>query len=410
MKKVLGLAAAGLLAAGAAQAGNITVANSDITLYGGVSAAFDYTNADHVAAAGNKLARKGNFHVTTFAVGLMKKADPNKSPIGFNAAFASFQTPTVFASDNVVNVDNQLVAYGKAGTLKPWLAYLTVAPVEGVSIDAGLLWNKFGEAPLTILNPNYTRGILFTGHPVAYAGARVNVDVGAAKVYVGYNQGGGVRQGSHKVSIGDINGNNGQNQKDILDVGYNIKDAIEAGIMANLEPVKVGLHLYSEARGRHLYVACVKGDAGVAKWGLEFDYTKLDKSADVQLYDKGSNTPTKLNLKKLGADDKAWGIALNLNFAASEQVSVPVRVEYVNNGGSVNLNKGVGKILGSGIYLTGQKTAWSFTITPTWKPTKNTFARVEYSYVKTDKKVLVDDKGNGKNSRSTFAFEAGFLF
>ena len=365
MKKVLGLAAAGLLAAGAAQAGTLTVANSDITLYGGVSAAFDYTNADHVAAENNKLARKGNFHVTTFAVGLMKKADPNKNPIGFNAAFASFDAPTVFASSNVVNnaggAGKGLIKYGQTTDFKPWLAYVTIAPVEGLSVDAGLLWNKFGEAPLTILNKNYTRGILFTGHPVAYAGARVNYDAGVAKVYVGYNQGLGLRQGNV--------------------AGYNISDAFEAGVVANLGIVKAGLHTYNEVGGRDLYVACVKGDAGVAKWGIEFDYTNLDKK-----------------VRPANGNKNAYGIALNIDPVINEQISIPIRIEYVDN--KTN----------TGIYLTGNGKAKSLTITPTWKPTKNTFARLEWAYVKTDKKVLVDDKGTPKSSRNLLAFEAGFLF
>ncbi|RMA97107.1 outer membrane beta-barrel protein [Hydrogenothermus marinus] len=362
MKKVLGLAAAGLVAAGAANAGTLTVANTDITLYGGVSASYDYMDNDHVAAQNNVAGNQDNFHVTTFAIGLMKKADPNKSPIGFNAAFASFDIPTVIASGKVVN-DNNLIKYGQTSEFKPWLAYATIAPIEGLSIDAGLLWNKFGEAPLTILNKNYTRGILFTGHPVLYPGARVNYDAGIAKVYVGYNQGGGLRQG-------------------------NVKDAVEAGVMADLGVAKVGLHMYDESAGRNLYVACAKADAGVAKVGVEIDYTTLDDNA---------KTP--------GADDSALGIALNVDPVINEQVSVPVRIEYVNNGDSAP-----GDISGSGIYLTGEKSAWSFTITPTYKPTKNTFARVEAAYVTTDKKVFVNDKGNGKDSRTVLAFEAGFLF
>ncbi|MDQ7055895.1 MAG: hypothetical protein Q9M89_05245 [Persephonella sp.] len=43
----------------------------------------------------------------------------------------------------------------------------------------------------------YNRGALFAGlDPVLFAGARVNYDAGVAKVYIGYNQGGGLRQGS----------------------------------------------------------------------------------------------------------------------------------------------------------------------------------------------------------------------
>ncbi len=362
MKKVLSLAAAGLFAAGAAQAGTLTVANSDITLYGGISAAYEYAKNDAVTQ-GNK----DNFYVSTVAVGLKADADPDKSPIGFNAAFANFEIPTVIASTDVINNYN-LIAYGKTNnSLKPWLAYVTIAPTEGLSIDAGLLWNKFGEAPLTILNQHYTRGILFTGHPVVYKGARVNYDLGMAKVYVGYNQGGGLRQGQTTNPL--------NNQ---------INDAFEAGAVINVEPVKIGLHTYNEANGRDLYVLCLKGDAGIVKGGIEFDYTKLD------------------DRPAANADDNAWGVALNLNFdfldAQIANVTVPIRIEYVDNNKNTD------------IYLLGNDKTWSFTITPTYKPTKNTFARVELAYTKADKNSFVDNKGKEKDNRTVVAFEAGFLF
>ncbi|WP_457640297.1 outer membrane beta-barrel protein [Persephonella sp.] len=397
MKKVLSLAAAGLLAAGAAQAGTLTVANSDITLYGGVSASYDWQSSDHIA--GGSGFNKDNFHVSTFAIGLMKKADAN-SPIGFNAAFASFQVPTVLASPRVVNTP-PLIASGSTSTFAPWLAYVTIAPVEGLSIDAGLLWNKFGEAPLTILNRHYTRGILFTGHPVVYAGARANYDAGIAQVYVGYNQGGGLRQGSTAT------------------YGYNPSDAVEAGIVFNLSDFvgfgsKVSLHTYNEAKGRDLYVLCTKVDLGFVKAGLEFDYTRLDDEADrSNLKASGAHQPFGYNA---GADNSAWGIALNLDFdflnAQVANVTVPIRIEYVDNGSSSGSD-----IWGSGIYLTGEGSTWSFTVTPTYKPTKNTFARVELAYIytnayfaPTNQKVFTDDKGNAKDNRTVLAFEAGFLF
>ena len=378
MKKVLGLAAAGLLAAGAAQAGTLTVANSDIVLYGGVSASYDWQDNDLAGFRNND-----NFHVSTFAIGLMKKADAN-SPIGFNAAFASFEVPTVLASNKVVNS-----ALLNTTTFKPWLAYVTIAPIEGLSIDAGLLWNKFGEAPLTILNRNYNRGILFTGHPVLYPGARVNYDAGIAQVYVGYNQAGGLRQGTGTYD-------------------YNISDAFEAGISFNLSDFvgfgsKVGLHTYNEAQGRNLYVLCTNLDFGIVKAGLEADYTNLDDAAK-----RDSTTATHNPLGyDAKADDSAWGVALNIDVdfldAQIANVTFPIRIEYVDNGDSND-------VYGSGIYLTGKNSAWSFTITPTWKPTKNTFARLEASYISTDKKVLQDDSGKAKDNRTVLAFEAGFLF
>ncbi len=393
MKKILGLAAAGLLAVNVANAGTLTVANSDIVLYGGVSASYDWQNADHAVSNFGNDGNNDNFHVSTFAIGLMKKADAN-SPIGFNAAFASFAVPTLVASPTVINGDNalgqRLIAWGKTTDFKPWLAYVTIAPVEGLSIDAGLLWNQFGEAPLTILNRNYTRGVLFTGHPVLYAGARASYDFGIAKVYVGYNQGGGLLQGSSAEVL-----------------GYGISDAWEAGIAFNLKDLvgvggKVALHTYDEAEGRNLYVLCTSVDLGVIESGIEIDYTTLDDAA------KRSTVGT---VNPLGydanADDSAWGVALNINIdlldAQIANVTFPIRIEYVDNGDSDDA-------LGSGIYLTGKKGTWSFTITPTWKPTKNTFARVELGYVSTDQEVFQEDDGTTKDSRTVAAFEAGFLF
>jgi hypothetical protein len=348
MKKVMGLAAAGLLAAGVANAGSLTVANSDITLYGGVSAGYQYLTTEHSAGG---LSNNDYFSVNNFIVGLKKDADAN-SPIGFNAAFGNFAVPTVIASSSTIN-SNNLIAYGKTTSFMPWLAYVTIAPVQGLSVDAGLLWNKFGEAPITILNSNINRGILFTGHPVLFPGARVNYDAGVAKVYVGYNQGGGLLQAG-------------------------VSDAIEAGVMSDLGAAKVGLHVYDEASGRNIYVLCVKSDLGVAKVGLEVDYTTLDTAP-------------------AGADDSAYGVALNLDPAVSNTVSVPIRIEYIDN-------------KNSGIYLTGKDNAMSLTVTPTYKPTGNTFVRAEIAYTSTDAKVFVDDSGSAKDNRTYLGFEAGFLF
>ncbi|WP_457621377.1 outer membrane beta-barrel protein [Persephonella sp.] len=396
MKKLMGLAAAGLLVAGAANAGSLKVANSDIVLYGGVSAGYQYITSDHVARNTTSFKNNDYFSVNNVIIGLKKDADSN-SPIGFNAAFGNFTVPTVIASNTVVN--DVLLS---SGTFQPWLAYVTIAPVQGLSVDAGLLWNKFGEAPITILNSHINRGILFTGHPVLYAGARVNYDAGVAKIYVGYNQGGGLRQtqGTPTVNNLDIDGNG---TTDSLDIDYRVSDAIEAGLMTDLGVAKVGLHIYDESNGRNLYVLCAKTDLGAAKVGIEFDYTTLDDNATLVL----NGTPVRL--KDNGADDSAYGIAINIDPVISDQVSVPIRIEYVENGDSAALN-GAGGILGSAIYLTGEGSAYSLTITPTYNPTGNTFVRAEIAYTSTDAKILVDDSGSEKDNRTYLGFEAGFLF
>ncbi|WP_457625559.1 outer membrane beta-barrel protein [Persephonella sp.] len=353
MKKVLSLAAAGLLAAGAAQAGTLTVANSDIVLYGGVSAGYDWQDNDFAAVNSNN----DNFRVNTFAIGLMKKADAN-SPIGFNAAFASFNVPTVIASTDVVNNGSGLLNAGTTTTFKPWLAYVTIAPVEGLSVDAGLLWAKYGEAPLTILNPHVNRGALFVMFdPVLFAGARVNYDAGVAKVYVGYNQGGGL----------------------YFPYPLTNRDAVEAGALADLGVAKVGIHMYDESAGRNIYTLCAKTDLGMAKAGLQISYLKEDDAIQ-------NNT----------TDDSSYGVALNIDPVVTDQISIPVRIEYVNTDAK------------------NDDTFWTFTITPTYKPTKNTFVRAELSYVTADAKMFVDVDNpatpKDKDNRTTLGVEAGFLF
>ncbi len=351
MRKLVGLAAAGLLAVSTANAGNINVANTDMVLYGGVSTGWNYQSTDH--SAGGSGFNKDGFSVNTFAVGLTKPATA-ESPLGFNAAIAAFDVPTVIASSRIAN---GLVAHGATnGSFKWWLAYASWMATKNVVIDAGLLWDQFGERPLTILNPNISRGILFTGHPVAFAGARATVDAGAAKVYVGYNNGGGLLQGPGF---------------------YNVNDAIEVGIMGQAGDVKFGLHTYNEANGRDIYALCLKGEVGNTAVGLEADYTKLD-----------DQTP--------GLDDSAWGVALNINPNMGE-IALPIRIEYVDNGNS-------------GIYLTGDDNTWSFTITPTYKPSANTYIRAEVTYVKADNNIFNKKTSGTDDTRTTGAVEFGFLF
>ncbi|NPA54535.1 MAG: outer membrane beta-barrel protein [Aquificae bacterium] len=358
MKKVLGLAAAGLLTVGLANAGTLTVANSDIVLYGGVSASYDWQDTDHAPAAPDKYNDK--FRVSSFAIGLTKKADVN-SPIGFNAAFASFAVPTVVASPDFVN-NNDLIVYGKTSDFKPWLAYVTIAPIEGLSVDAGLLWSKYGEAPLTILNRHYNRGALFVlFKPVLYAGARASYDLGIAEFYAGYNQGGGLFQ-------------------------QGISDAWEAGVSFNLKDFigyggKVALHTYDESQGRNFYTLCTHVDFGILESGIQVSYMTKDDAIDTD--------PNK--------DDNMWGIAFNINFdlldAQIANVTFPIRIEYVD------------------LDLQEDDKVWTFTITPTWKPTGNTFARVEFAYTSADANLFVDvDDNTADDVRTSVAFEAGFLF
>jgi|GEM_PF-486888 len=394
MKKVVGLAAAGLLAVSAANAGQITVANTDITLFGGVSASYNAQNNDHALRGTNGFS-KDSFSVNNVIVGLTKPAQDGG--IGFTAAFGSWEAPTVVASPDVVNDKkgngaNPLVGYGKTTDFKPWLAFVTYKPVAGLTLDAGLLWTNFGERPATILNPHITRGVLFTANPVLLKGARGTYDAGVAKVYVGAG-----KAGDYQL-MGPVYNNTYSNY-------------IEAGVTSNLKqfglPVDVGLHTYNENGNRDIYALTVGGDLGIVSLGLEVDYFKADSSLkDAWDEDSSSN---------------AWGAALCANVKPVAGVQIPVRIEYADNKDTILIPTiaaaGLVKPNSAGSYSAAKK-VWTFTITPTYNPTKNTFLRAEISYAKasgdaTDGKtgyLFINDKGEAKTSRTTGAVELGFLF
>jgi hypothetical protein len=383
MKKVAGLAAAGLLVASAANAGQITVANTDITMFGGVSASYNTQNNDYGVA--NKGFSKDSFSVNNTIVGLTKPAQDGG--IGFTAAFGSFEVPTVVASSKVIN-DNNLIGYGKTTEFKPWLGYVTYKPVAGLTVDAGLLWTNFGERPLTILNPHISRGVLFTANPVLLEGARVSYDAGVAKVYAGAG-----KSGKDQLFGSFYKG---------LD---NYSNYIEVGVTSNLKqftglPVDVGLHTYNENGNRDIYALTVGGDLGIASVGLEADYFKADDGLKNAWNTKMGKTTSK----------DAWGVALCANVKPMANIQVPVRIEYADNKDSALI-----PVLAD---VGNAKKVWTFTITPTYNPTKNTFLRAELSYAKSsgaiatgqDAWLFKDANGNTKTSRTTGAIEVGFLF
>jgi hypothetical protein len=403
MKKVVGLAAAGLLAVSAANAGQITVANTDITLFGGVSASYNAQNNDHAIA--NAGFSKDSFSVNNVIVGLTKPAQDGG--IGFTAAFGSWEAPTVVASSDVVNDKarngaNPLVGYGKTTDFKPWLAFVTYKPVAGLTLDAGLLWTNFGERPVTILNPHITRGVLFTANPVLLTGARGTYDAGVAKVYVGAGKAGNYQLMGpvyYKSAIVTALAN------------HTYSNYIEAGITSNLKqfglPVDVGLHTYNENGNRDIYALTVGGDLGIVSLGLEVDYFKADDGLKKKW---GNNTSS-----------NAWGAALCANVKPVAGVQVPVRIEYADNKDTILIPAIAAARLASPnnpANYSAAKKVWTFTITPTYNPTKNTFLRAEVSYAKSSGNVSAGTSGflfinsnkDAKTSRTTGAVELGFLF
>jgi hypothetical protein len=322
MRKIVGLAAAGLLAVSTASfAGNLGTANQDITFFGGLSAAWNSDSAD--------------YSLSTVALGFTKAATED-SPVGFTMAIANFQVPVVHKDQPVATFN-----YGV------YLGYFSLMAVPGVTLDAGLLWQKFGDAPVTILDPHITRPVAFAAQPVLFAGARLNFNLGEFKAYLGVNDGsylGGTHGGAKEYSKID------KNKKD-----ENIDNGYEAGIMGDLGVAKVGLHYFKNDDSSSVINLSADGDLDGVTIGLE-----INKISDIPGSTKDLTT---------------FALKANVDLGI---IKLPVRLEKASDYVDVT----------------------TLTLTPTWNPTKN-------SYVRAD---LIWRTGDDKEDSSNLIAEFGYLF
>jgi len=217
--------------------------------------------------------------------------------------------------------------------------WLTVAPAEGITIEAGKLATRVGyEVAPSYGNAHATISYDASDSLGFYVEAN-NDELGTAKSASAVGVGGNVSGVDYSVSYYRHNG-----YKDLVDI-------IVATEIAGM-PVAANI-----------------------------DYHMLEEAP----------AP--------GADDTAYGVALYVTPTIGA-VEIPVRVEFLNDGTS-------------GVYEHNGKDVDSvrtFTITPTYRYTENSFVRAELSYVSSDNKIFSDDKGVAEDTKTSFAVQAGFTF
>jgi len=237
-------------------------------------------------------------------------------------------------------------------------------------------------------------------------GARATYDAGIVKVYAGA----GKVDNQLMAPVYEYIATNGlivgydENKKPIyLKLNGYAKSYVEAGITGKINvmnyPIELGLHAYNESGGRDVYVASAGTDFGIVSLGLDIDYFHADDN--LKKVTVGGN--------KVDLNSSAWGAALCANVKPLANFQVPVRIEYVNNQDS---------FLVVPLAKSDARAAWSFTITPTYNPTKNTFIRAEFAYTKgtstregaQDSYVFKNSDGGPETSRTVGAVELGFLF
>jgi hypothetical protein len=350
-----------------ANAGDLTVANTDLTLAGGITASYNYMS-DAKAPIGTKKNQDNDyFNVDTAIVHLFKNPTVD-SPVGGHFAFGSFDVKVVDRGETILPTI--------AGeNFRVWLGYFSWMPVENLTIDAGLLWHKFGEAPITILNPHVTRPVAFTAQPVCFGGARIGYDAGIVKVYAGMNDGSYLGPGhGNKDSQVDAAGNVLESDR-AFDVGVSVTPA---------EMLKIAVNYFDHDEGYDTVNGSVGVDLGMFSAKVEANFVKAD-------------TKNRVAAGVEAKDDSATTWALYAGVKLTDNFKIPIRYELVDDSDN------------SGIY--GNKDGWNLTITPTFNPTKNSFVRLEGVYAKDDNKIFRDSDGVGgkEDTRTSVIAEFGFL-
>ena len=344
-KKLISLAiAAAVTTPFAAQAaGSLTVANQDITMSGGVTGAYIY-NSD---------TKRDDFMVTDALIDLSSEA--KAGGMGFDLGIGTLGMNTLTSSFSTLFPPIGTDLGGTPGSVAVQYGYLSVMPTDTITIDAGILPTNVGyEVAPSYSDGNILRGMVWNGQPVYYNGARATYSSGGTSVYA---------EASKLLGAGDSWAVGGSTTMGPVDGSLNLFSAINQGSMVDI---------------------ILSGKAGSFDLAANFDYTVLADAA---------KTP--------GADDNAYALALYATTPLSGNWTLPMRLEYVDDGSS-------------GIYMGVPGTsnnAYTFTITPTYNFTDSTFVRAELAYISTDQKsgALVDDSGVAQDSNITVGFQAGVL-
>ncbi len=289
------------------------------------------------------------FKISNAVIGLSGGSDE----FSFDIAFGAFLAPSLWdggAPNSMFSYTTGDITQNEAGIL--W-GYVTFSPFEKISLDVGYLTTNIGaEVVNTYDNKNITLGTVWYAQPVIYPGARLTFNLTEdISLYAEYNH-------------------------DALNP--NRQEAFAVGSLGSIAGIDYAVSYYDYTAYKNLIDVVLGYSVGIVELGLNFDYQWLDDSA-----------------KQAGQDDSAYGVAFYVTPNFGDMILVPVRIEYFDEGTS-------------GIYSGGNaQKGTTFTVTPTFKPTENSFIRAEIAYIKTDNKVFDNDT---EDTKTTFALELGITF
>ncbi|MBI1196139.1 MAG: outer membrane beta-barrel protein [Gammaproteobacteria bacterium] len=348
-KKLLAAAVTAAIASPlAAQAGTLMTANTDLTLSGGVTGAYSY-NSD---------TGRDKFIVDDALIDIASEA--KTGGMGVDLGIGTLTGNSLAGASNLGVIGGNVDTNGDtaaAGT-KVQYGYVTVKPSDALAVDAGLIATNVGyEVVPSYANGNILRGMVWNAQPTYYTGARATYTMGGMSMYAEANKGPGWAIGGSS-SFGGVD---------------------------------VSASYYSVVNANTILDIIASSKMGGVDFAVNFDYLSKAKATKVA-----------------GTDDTAYGLALYATVPMSGNFSLPMRLEYVNDGTS-NL---YGLQYTNASSVLEKNSAVTFTVTPTYNFSSSTFVRAELAYVSTSKKdgTLVDDKGVATDSNIVVSAQGGVLF
>jgi hypothetical protein len=444
MTKKFGLSvvAATLLASGV-QAAEVTAPHNNVSFWGGVSASLTSQSEN---MAGNSVTKDTDyFALDTAVIGATVKADES-NPFGGTVVAGNFVVKTVTGAK--VRVTDPTINDSRSN-FRTWLAHIDYIPMSNLMVNAGLLWQNFGEKPVDALNPHMTRTTDFVFQPVAMAGLRLTYDAGMAKVYAGLNDG-SVLGGSHRgTSLGSLNDGqpgfinqvatsfNNNSYDDSAGTGLvdgeEVKSAtsgMELGAHIALDQADVGLNYFAH-NGDALSTMNVSAKEKMTGFDVALEVNQhagatmaSSKLAGELLGTSQADTAFKSYANALAAvvavpaaagfsatDDEQAAAGYDLtvssmkvgaNIKIADNISIPVRYDT----STITLDaKNDAAALAIDSY-----TINALTVTPTYNPTAASFIRAEIVSTNSNEKCFIDKSGKAVDSRQTMALEFGVLF
>ncbi|RMH79706.1 MAG: porin [Acidobacteria bacterium] len=302
--------------------------------------------------------RKTRYDVGSAIISLSKSAEP----IGFTIVGGAYATPVVGVG--LLKTSD----YTDLFSALP-VAYLELAPMKGLSLQAGKLPTLIGyEVPFTYQNNYIQRGLIWNMQPVVHHGVRAiyNTDLFSVKL--------GVNDGFYTLSTDDA------------------KPAVEGSI--GLTPIKdasLSLNFLIPSKSSKPNDTAVPANKREFNAIATFSIASIALGADLMYVEAPEDADAGVPAKA-----KASGGALHLSYSL-EPFKLSGRVEYFKD----NTDAGGTDLVGLG---DGNK-GWTITFTPSYSKGP-LFARAEVSYVKADQPFTV----NGKKNQTRFGIEVGFLF